>query len=809
MRTGWTVKLLVILAMACWAASGNPARAGEAKSSLPERVGIARGIVVVLGLPENGGAAAVVDLVKGTELLVYFQSPQEKDVAAVREAAEAAGLLGKRVFAARGPWGSVGVAANLADAVLVSADAAVPQDEVLRVLHPGAKAIIGGKQIVKPATEGVDSWSHHFHGPDNNPQSTDQLARAPYITQFLAGPMFCSQPEITVAAGGRLFKAFGHIAHRTTQNAVINTLYAVNGYNGTVLWTRKLRPGFMIQRSTMIATPKTLYLADDQSCKLLDAATGELKKEIVPPKDVAGGTVWKWMAMEGSTLYALLGGEEIKVPVKRGRGGGVTGWPWAMWPGYDYKDREKAFGFGRALLAIDPKTGKVLWSHREKELLDSRGLCMKNGRIYFYSPGKFLGCLNARTGKELWRTSDAKLLAAIGEEGRAQHYTTGFSPAAYLKCNDKYLCFAGPQRSNLVVVRTGDGSLAWQQIRGKSRGNYQLVLRADAIYAAGPRKRLSYKLAYDTGKVLGTFAGRSNCTRATGSIDSVFFRGYEGTLRLDTTSGTLEHIAPMRPPCHDGVIISDGLLYWGPWQCGCKLSLFGHICLGPAGKLNLRPGANASRLEAGPGKASQVDETGGGDLRLAESADGVIRATGPDGKLRWKAYTGGEVRFPPVNWKGRVYAGSNDGRVYCFEAATGKLLWRFRAAPYERKIPVYGKLSSTWPVAGGVVVADGVVYAAAGIANFDGTHVYALDARTGKIKWYNDTSGRVAPKLGNGISLCGRLQIADGKLCFPGGSVYRTAQYDLNTGKCLNTPRRGDSTDRSLFYVRGNIKSAD
>ena len=36
--------------------------------------------------------------------------------------------------------------------------------------------------------------------------------RAPYITQFLADPMFCPMPEISVAAGGKVFRAFGHIA---------------------------------------------------------------------------------------------------------------------------------------------------------------------------------------------------------------------------------------------------------------------------------------------------------------------------------------------------------------------------------------------------------------------------------------------------------------------------------------------------------------------------------------------------------------------------------------------------------------------
>ena len=71
----------------------------------------------------------------------------------------------------------------------------------------------------------------------------------------------------------------------------------------------------------------------------------------------------------------------------------------------------------------------------------------------------------------------------------------------------------------------------------------------------------------------------------------------------------------------------------------------------------------------------------------------------------------------------------------------------FRAAPLERKIPVYGSLSSTWPVGGGVLVEDGVAYAAAGMANYDGTHVYALDAATGKIRWQNNTSGGTAGGL--------------------------------------------------------------
>ena len=57
--------------------------------------------------------------------------------------------------------------------------------------------------------------------------------------------------------------------------------------------------------------------------------------------------------------------------------------------------------------------------------------------------------------------------------------------------------------------------------------------------------------------------------------------------------------------------------------------------------------------------------------------------------------------------------------------------------------PVYGVLLSTWPAASGVLVEDGTAYFAAGITSYDGTHVYALDAETGKPLWDFQSGGAV------------------------------------------------------------------
>ncbi|MGB2821843.1 MAG: PQQ-binding-like beta-propeller repeat protein, partial [Phycisphaerae bacterium] len=478
---------------------------------------------------------------------------------------------------------------------------AVARAEVLRVLRPGGKALLGGEVLTKPVPEGIDDWTHPYHGPDNNPQSTDQLARAPYLTQFLATPLWGCQPQVTVMAGGRAFRAFGHMAFRAYQNAAINTLYAMSSYNGAILWKRKLEPGFMIHRNAMIATPEVLYLADDESCKLIDAATGELKGRIAPPPETAGGTVWKWMALEGGVLYALLGAGEVTADVRPGQGARISGWPWSMWKGYDYKDPNTAWGFGRALLAIDPRSKKVLWSYRAEEVVDSRGVCMHSGRIFFYSRGKSLGCLNASDGRVRWQTSDAKLLEAIGPDTRAQTAKFGFTTSVYAKCTADVLLFAGPQRPNLVAVSARDGKLLWQ----KKDGNFQLVLRPDALYAMGAGKSL--KLDYRTGEVLGEIHGRQACTRATGSVDSIFVRG-RGTRRVEVPSANRsEHITPMRPSCHDGVIVSNGLLHWSPWICGCSLCLFGNVCLGPAGDFDPQRAVDESaQHEPGEGDWQRV-----------------------------------------------------------------------------------------------------------------------------------------------------------------------------------------------------------
>ncbi len=111
-----------------------------------------------------------------------------------------------------------------------------------------------------------------------------------------------------------------------------------------------------------------------------------------------------------------------------------------------------------------------------------------------------------------------------------------------------------------------------------------------------------------------------------------------------------------------------------------------------------------------------------------------------------------------------------------------------RSREARERLPVYGELLSTWPAASGVLVEDGTAYVAAGLVNYDGTYVYALDPATGAVRWSNDTSGHLDAEAHTGVSVQGHLLFSDGKLYMAGGNAVSPAVYDVADGKCLNDP---------------------
>ena len=91
------------------------------------------------------------------------------------------------------------------------------------------------------------------------------------------------------------------------------------------------------------------------------------------------------------------------------------------------------------------------------------------------------------------------------------------------------------------------------------------------------------------------------------------------------------------------------------------------------------------------------------------------------------------MRLAPTIDQQRVYFGSDDGFAYCLDLRTGKLRWKFKAAPTSRRIPGNERMISSWPIRSGIVIDNGQARFSAGLFPSQGTYQFAVDATNGTL----------------------------------------------------------------------------
>ncbi|MFH1022308.1 MAG: PQQ-binding-like beta-propeller repeat protein, partial [Planctomycetota bacterium] len=176
-----------------------------------------------------------------------------------------------------------------------------------------------------------------------------------------------------------------------------------------------------------------------------------------------------------------------------------------------------------------------------------------------------------------------------------------------------------------------------------------------------------------------------------------------------------------------------------------------------------------------------VDPTGGDPLTAPVAASGrvyvgltdahrLVALDAGTGKMEWSYTAGGRLDAPPTVYAGLCLFGCRDGWAYGLRCSDGKQVWRFRAAPEERRIISFGQLESPWPVAGGVLVEQGKACFLAGRSTSleGGLYVHAVDPATGKRAW---TKREPAPEPRKyPFSGCGDMLVSDGKAIAISGS---------------------------------------
>ena len=845
--------IAVVLAALVWILQAAAQGALPSVEDWLEEAGVQHGFCVAL---TESDARPALETVLMSDLFVHGLDVHPGAVANARSAAAAQGFMLDRFLEEEWNGTTLPHADNTVDVVFAWLPAERFTEglraEVLRVLRPGGKAFVlpytgrSGATVVgmdvvhieKPVPGGMDDWSHWEHGPDNNPVSTDSVIKAPYRTQWMGGPYYIAMPAITTMAGGRMFMAMGHIAHHRREEPWLNTLLARNGYNGAELWRRRLPDGYLVHRSAFIATNDAFYMItpDGNGVDVLDPETGRVLEEIRTPR-VRGD--WKWIALQDGVLYALVGKQPDPAETTLVRSD-FPAWSWGELSAGYYADRVP-WGFGETLMAYPLKEGKVAWTHTEEASIDSRGMAIGGGKVYFYAPDARLGRLDAATGSLEWVNEDAKVRALIEEPGAGLGSTPGFKSTALCVYSPEVLFYQAQTRQNLVAVSAADGRFLWS--REKTTNNPNVIyLDGKAYVGIGPEGS-TLELDPLTGKTIRDlgFAKRS-CARLTATPDSLFVRGMpEGITRYDRATGNITFDGAMRPPCNDGIIGANGMLYIGSWLCDCGLALMGTagLCNDPG--ITVLPAAERlTRNEAAPtdtmagtdagdwpdyrGSASHSGSTAldvsdmlfpvwtaqleypvmatapiaAGKMIFTAGDDGIVRALYAEtGQAAWTYATAGPIIQSPSYAGGRVYAGAGDGYVYCLDAATGELVWRFLAAPEERRIMLYGRLCSNWPVNTGILLHEGTAYFAAGLIDTDGTYIYALDAATGALKWCNDSAAHLNKELRKGVSAHGNLTIMGGKLWMAAGNVMPLAPFDLATGEYLGDPSAGAGAPRT------------
>jgi hypothetical protein len=187
----------------------------------------------------------------------------------------------------------------------------------------------------------------------------------------------------------------------------------------------------------------------------------------------------------------------------------------------------------------------------------------------------------------------------------------------------------------------------------------------------------------------------------------------------------------------------------------------------------------------------------------------VLALNALTGKIKWRYITGGRVDSSPTLYRGYCLFGCHDGWVYCLRASDGKLIWRFRAAPYEKRIMAYGHLESPWPVPGNILVMNDIAYFLAGRSSAidGGIYVYALEIKNANLLWQKkltrkDYDIREQPTQ---VGCLPDVLISDGKFIYLTAclSANRVIQFNPQTGDFVRFSSKEieEKKDEFLFLI--------
>ena len=774
-----------------------PLAAGEAEEAeqLLAESGVTGGLIVHVGC----GEGKLITALGGEGRLVHGLDASAGNVAKARAAIDARGLWDK-VSAERWAGGRLPHADNLVNLLIVEPRAKVAAAEVLRVLAPGAVAMVrrGAKWLktAKPRPANIDDWTHYLHDPTNNAISADTVVGPPRRLRWVGGPRSARSHEhfgtvsAAVAAAGRLFYIIDEAPAATVALPAEWRLVARDAFNGVVLWKRTLGlweshlrsfrggPHGLARRLVAVGNRVYVTLGYGRPVVALDAATGKI--------------VRTYKGTEGA--YEILFEKGVLFLAATD----PKGTPPGSWRKGDKSD-------DRYILVLDAASGKQLWKKSDAETKDmlATALAVSGQRVFLENPRQIV-CLDRRTGQVKWR-ADRPLADAIragvpptlviykdvvlsGDAG-------AIIDAPRREVTDMGKKVRGKMRGQVMALAVKDGRKLWSDGPASQFCAPIDVLAADGLIWFG---RLSSVI--DTGMmfardpVTGEVKRRRQrdqkhfeigmahhrCHRIRGT-ERYLILNRGGTEFQDVKTGKLDVNHWIRGTCQFGVVPANGLLYVPPHSCACynEALLNGLLALAPGPKADPTADAPSPQLEKGPGYAGKSTVAARPDdwptYRHDAARSGIASAVVPAKlKSKWRKNLGGKLTSVTVA-AGKVFLAAVDRRiVYALDAENGEVVWQYDSGGRMDSPPTY------W--------SGRVLFGSA-----DGW-VYCLRAETGALAW----RFRAAPRVRR-IVFEGQLESAwpvHGSVLVQDGAVFFVAG-------------RSGFLDGGLFFYSLNAKTGE
>ena len=797
----------LLLALPAWAsARGDVAQL--ARSS-----GVKGGLVVHLGCGDGKDTAK---LLLDQRYLVHGLARTDAEAQAARKNVLDLKLYGK-VSIGLYDGKSLPYTDDLVNLLIDSTGSKVPEAEIMRVLVPGGVAFVDGRKIVKPWPADIDDWTHYLHGPDNNAVARDTRVNIPRSIQWVSEPRWGRSHEelasmsAAVCSKGRLFYIVDEAPLASIRYLGDWKLVARDAFNGTLLWKKPIGPwtdhlrhfrsGPLDLPRRLVAVGDRVYvtLGLDKPVIALDAASGEVIRQY------AGTQATEEIIVDDGVLYLAIGTSEIDR-----RGGGLSG------------RGEPAPTSFRYIAAVNAATGKQLWKKdfKRAEFLLPETLAVRGSRAYYQSSAG-VGCLDARSGKQLWLTprqtlskrmsfsaptlvaTDDVVLCADGDPDKNDVPSTGTVAWGVHGWNEPG--FPRKLKCTLRAYSVADGKELWSADCTEGYNSpVDLFVIDDVVWVGTAFKGLDLK----TGAVRKTINTKGpkvgmphhRCYRDKASTRFIF-KGASGIEVLDLDKGWLSNNSWIRGTCQYGIMPANGLLYAPPDACACFLTVKvpGFFAAAPqrdpSGHM---PFPAEPALVKGPafGAAPKAEAPKADDwpmYRRDAARSGAAGCSLPDAPVRkWSTRVGGKLTQPVVVGDTAFVASVDAHTIYALSADDGREVWRYTAG---------GRIDSAPTVHKGTVLfgsADGWIYC---LSASDGRLAWRFRAAPterlvsayGQIESAWPVHGAVLVQNDNLYAVAGRCSYLDGGLVLyrldpsSGRQLSRTMLYQLdpNTGAQL------------------------